>query len=157
MARALRFQRPQSLLQVDRLHGPTLGFQHADQRCPFIEAKLAACDCLEDRPDRAGQVLDPIDAGRVEGNGPRLPLGDDAFEAEAQCRRVALERELDRLSGQRLGLALQQAFRRERRAVAAARRPAGEVARLPLLKGGPPARRRCLYRESTAILVSPYL
>jgi hypothetical protein len=134
-----------------------LRFQHADQRRPFIKAKSAAGDFLEDRPDRPGQVLDPVDARQVEGDGSRLPLRDDALEAEAQRRRVALERELDRLSGQRLGLALQQAFRRERRAVAAARRPAGEVARLPLLKGGPPARRRCLYRESTAILVSPYL
>src|SRR4029077_9793530 len=53
---------------------------------------------------------------------------------EPESSGVARNRELDRLSGQRLGLTLQQDLCRKGRAVAAARPATGGVARLALLE-----------------------
>jgi len=53
-------------------------------------------------------------------------LRQDAFDAQPQRRRVAEERQLDRLAGQRLGLAAEQCRGGDRRLVAAGdRRPKG--------------------------------
>ena len=91
-------------------------------------------DSLKNRPDRPGQILDPLGGRQVEAHGPRPSLRDDALETELERRRVSLKRELDRPPGQGLGLALQQELRRQRRPVAGAGPATRGIARAALLE-----------------------
>jgi hypothetical protein len=84
----------------------------------------------------------------IEGNRHILSSRHQPLKAQAQRRRVAALRQLDRLAGDLLGFAVQERLHGERGLVARAFR-AASVARL---KGPAPRSRRVVSRDRTGTL-----
>ena len=82
----------------------------------------------DDRADRAGEVARLAHGGQIELDGLATPDAKDAAETKPHRDRVAVERHLDRLLRQRLGLRVEQQRRRPR---AGAERSLGRPAGLP--------------------------
>ncbi len=115
-----------------------------------------------DRRHRRGQILDAGDRRQREAHGAVAARPRQPIETELQGEGVALQRELDRLAGQRLARAVEQRLDRQRRLILGTARPTLRVARLPLAErlAGPALPLRFaafadICRESAANTPSP--
>ena len=106
---------------------------------PAIAAAIAAVN---------GGTCWPFERRQVEPQAAVAAPRMEAFKAQVPRRRIAFECHLDRLSGQRLGLAFEQQFGGQRPLVPRAADLPHRVAGLPFWKGSaarlrPTGRRRC--------------
>ena len=131
--------RPQLPVELARLDGAQHRREDRRQLGRLAGRDEATRDRGGDRAHRRREVGGVAQRRQRDRLRPLAARRDRALEAEAHRQRVAGQRQLDRLAGQGLRLAVKIGLGGARRLVAAAAAPPGRVAGLALGKR-PPAR-----------------